>query len=367
MKELLRLEGITKSFGPVDAVSAVSMSVFDGEFLTVLGPSGSGKTTILRMIAGFDDPTSGRILLEGDDIASTPVNKRPFNTVFQDYALFPHMTVSGNIGYGLMVRRLPRREIRRRVDEALDMVALPGYGGRYPDQLSGGQRQRVALARSLILRPRILLLDEPLGALDLALRKKMQITLKEIQERVRITFIHVTHDQEEALSISDRIAIIHLGVLQQLDIPKAVYFRPSNRFVAKFMGENNLIEGNITAVTDAEVRAATGFGELRSCRDGLTARPAAADPVALVIRPENIHVVEGGDVDNAVDCLVVRDVFIGSENKLIVSPRGCPDIEIMVKAHSTSSLGTFTGSPIRIGWRKEDCWLIAGEKVEEKR
>ena len=250
------------------------------------------------------------------------------------------------------------------------MVALPGYGARYPDQLSGGQRQRVALARSLILRPRILLLDEPLGALDLALRKKMQITLKEIQERVRITFIHVTHDQEEALSISDRIAIIHLGVLQQVDIPKTIYFRPSNRFVAKFMGENNLIEGNITAVAEAEVRVTTRCGELRSCMDGLPGRPSAADAVALVIRPENIRIFEAGekgDGDNVVDCVVVRDVFIGSENKLIVSPRECPELEIMVKAHSTSNLRALTGSPLRVGWRREDCWLIAGEKREEQR
>ena len=362
MKELLRLDALTKSFGAVGAVNSVSMSVFDGEFLTVLGPSGSGKTTILRMIAGFERPTSGRILLDGEDISDMPVNRRPFNTVFQDYALFPHMTVSDNIGYGLKVRHAPRAEIRDRVAEALQSVDLAGYGARYPDQLSGGQRQRVALARSLILRPRILLLDEPLGALDLALRKKMQITLKEIQERVRITFIHVTHDQEEGLSISDRIAIINLGDLQQIAEPRDVYFRPENLFVARFMGENNLIAGRITRRDGDQVRVQTPLGEIRSRAAGLDDRAPADGTVSLVVRPENIFVMEE-DAPPDANCLeaeVVREVFIGSEDKLIVRPGNHPDTEIMVKVHSDAGRNARAGQKVRIGWRAENGWLIPG-------
>ena len=362
MKELLRLDSLTKAFGAVAAVNSVSMSVFDGEFLTVLGPSGSGKTTILRMIAGFEAPTSGRILLDGEDIADRPVNRRPFNTVFQDYALFPHMTVFDNIGYGLKVRHAPSAEIRSRVEEALKSVDLTGYGARYPDQLSGGQRQRVALARSLILRPRILLLDEPLGALDLALRKKMQITLKEIQEKVRITFIHVTHDQEEALSISDRIAIINLGDLQQVAEPKDVYFRPENLFVARFMGENNLIGGRLAWRNGDQVGIETPLGEIRSRAVGLGDEHPAGSAVSLVVRPENIFVTdEGGAEDmNCLDAEVVREVFIGSEDKLIVRPRNHPGMEIMVKIHSEAGRDARAGQKIRIGWRAKNGWVIPG-------
>jgi spermidine/putrescine transport system ATP-binding protein len=362
MKELLRLDGLTKAFGMVAAVNSVSMSVLDGEFLTVLGPSGSGKTTILRMIAGFEKPTAGRILLDGEDIVDTPVNRRPFNTVFQDYALFPHMTVAGNIGYGLKVRHAPKAEIRRRVEEALGTVDLSGYGARYPDQLSGGQRQRVALARSLILRPRILLLDEPLGALDLALRKKMQITLKEIQEKVRITFIHVTHDQEEALSISDRIAIINLGDLQQVAGPKDVYFRPSNMFVARFMGENNLIGGRLSWREGDRLRVETPVGTLHSSAAGLRDGDEAGAAVSVIVRPENIVVLEGGgpEAANTLEAEVVREVFIGSEDKLIVRPRECPGMEIMVKIRSDAGLDARAGQNVRIGWRAENCWLIPG-------
>jgi spermidine/putrescine transport system ATP-binding protein len=362
MKELLRLDALTKSFGAVAAVNSVSMSVLDGEFLTVLGPSGSGKTTILRMIAGFEQPTAGRILLDGKDISDMPVNRRPFNTVFQDYALFPHMTVSDNIGYGLKVRHAARTEITDRVQEALGSVDLAGYGARYPDQLSGGQRQRVALARSLILRPRILLLDEPLGALDLALRKKMQITLKEIQEKVKITFIHVTHDQEEALSISDRIAIINLGDLQQVAEPRDVYFRPENLFVARFMGENNLIEGRLARRNGDQVSVETPLGEVRSRAAGLDDKFPAEGMVSLVVRPENIFMVEGdapGDV-NCLDAEVVREVFIGSEDKLIVRPQNHPGVEIMMKIHSGAGRDARAGQKIRIGWRAENGWLIPG-------
>src|SRR5438309_5342579 len=237
----VHLERIRKVFGETEAVAGIDLEIADGEFFSMLGPSGSGKTTTLRMIAGFEQPTSGRILLHGRDVTGVPPFDRDVNTVFQDYALFPHMNVADNVGYGLMVRRVERAERERRVTDALRMVRLTGFGGRKPSQLSGGQRQRVALARALVNRPRVLLLDEPLGALDLKLREEMQIELKAIQKQVGITFIYVTHDQQEALTMSDRIAVFNTGRIEQIGTPADVYERPATRFVAGFVGTSNLL------------------------------------------------------------------------------------------------------------------------------
>src|ERR1051325_7201174 len=232
-----------KLVGSVKAVDDVSMQIRNGEFFSLLGPSGSGKTTSLRMIAGFDQPTSGQILLDGRDVSRLPPYERDVNTVFQDYALFPHMTVGDNIAYGLMVKKVPKPEREKRVDEMLDLVSLTGFSGRKPSQLSGGQRQRVALGRALINHPKVLLLDEPLGALDLKLRQQMQVELKAIQRRVGITFIFVTHDQEEALTMSDRLAVFNLGKIEQIGTPAEVYECPTTGFVAGFVGTSNLISG----------------------------------------------------------------------------------------------------------------------------
>ena len=247
------LEDVVKRFGDVVAVDGVSLDVRPGEFFSLLGPSGSGKTTCLRMIAGFEQPTSGRILLGGRDVSDLPPFEREVNTVFQDYALFPHMTVAQNVGYGLMVRKIPKEERGRRVSDALEMVRLEQMGSRKPGQLSGGQRQRVALARSLVLRPKVLLLDEPLGALDLKLRQDMQIELKHIQQTVGITFIYVTHDQEEALSMSDRLAVFSQGRIEQVGSPAEVYERPATAFVANFVGTSNVL-GDGTAVRPEKLR-----------------------------------------------------------------------------------------------------------------
>ena len=238
----VRLEGLTKLYGEVTAVGGIDLGSA-GEFFSLLGPSGSGKTTTLRMIAGFELPTAGRILLDGQDVSRLPPYERDVNTVFQDYALFPHMTVADNVAYGLMIRKVSRDERRQRVTEALRMVRLEGYEERKPGQLSGGQRQRVALARALVNRPSVLLLDEPLGALDLKLREEMQIELKTIQQEVGITFIYVTHDQDEALAMSDRMAIFDRGLIEQVGPPAEVYEPPATAFVAGFVGTSNLLDG----------------------------------------------------------------------------------------------------------------------------
>ncbi len=238
-------EHVSRHFGTIKAVDKATFSVADGAFFTMLGPSGSGKTTCLRMIAGFDLPTSGIIRVFGEDVTNKPPYERDVNTVFQDYALFPHMTVAQNVEYGLMIRKVPKPERQKRVQEMLDLVHLPDVGGRKPNQLSGGQRQRIALARALINRPKILLLDEPLGALDLKLRQQMQVELKAIQQEVGITFVFVTHDQEEAMALSDQIAVFNHGKIEQIGSPQDLYERPQTAFVANFVGTSNLISGEV--------------------------------------------------------------------------------------------------------------------------
>jgi putative spermidine/putrescine transport system ATP-binding protein len=295
----IRLRGLRKEFGKVVAVDGIDLDIADGEFFAILGPSGSGKTTVLRMIAGFESPTSGAIQLGGVDATRIPPFRRDVNTVFQDYALFPHMTVAQNIEYGLRVRRVPRAERSRRVAEALAMVRLPDLGARKPAELSGGQRQRIALARALINRPRVLLLDEPLGALDLKLREQMQIELKGIQRDVGITFVFVTHDQDEALTLCDRLAVMREGRLEQVGPAAAVYERPASQFVAQFVGTSNVIAGPA---------AQRIFG--------------APDPVA--VRPEKVRIQARDAVPVApagqprVDGVVREVVYSGAATRVVV-------------------------------------------------
>jgi putative spermidine/putrescine transport system ATP-binding protein len=300
----VRLAGVRKAYGDVVAVDDVELEVGSGEFFTMLGPSGSGKTTTLRLIAGFEQPDAGRIELAGRDVTRVPPYARDVNTVFQDYALFPHMTVADNVGYGLRVKGVPRKERRRRVDEILKIVQLPGLGDRKPSQLSGGQRQRVALARAMINHPQVLLLDEPLGALDLKLRQEMQIELKRIQRAVRevgITFVYVTHDQEEALTMSDRIAVFNRGRIEQVGTPAEVYERPANEFVAGFVGASNVLHRHARSYTvrPEKIRMTPDGGVRRDDENAATGRIRDVVYAGMVTR----YVV---DLDDGGELVVVR-------------------------------------------------------------
>ncbi len=303
--------GANKRYGTVAALDDVSLKFVDGEFFGLLGPSGSGKTTLLRSIAGFIELDSGQVLLDGEDIGPIPVHKRDIGMVFQNYALFPHMTVFDNVAFGLSVRKMPAGEIKQRVDEILGLVRLAGLQERKPKQLSGGQQQRVALARALVTRPKVLLLDEPLGALDKHLREEMQVELRRIQREVGITTIFVTHDQEEAMTLSDRIAIMSQGKIEQLGAPLEVYEHPTNRFAAGFLGVANFLEGRVAAVSGHEAQIDLKLG-------GQAIAPAggyrSGDAALLAVRPEKISVASGQG-ETSVNCLtgtVVSAIFSGS-------------------------------------------------------
>jgi putative spermidine/putrescine transport system ATP-binding protein len=336
----VRLEGVEKRYGDVVAVAGIDLDVRDGEFFSMLGPSGSGKTTTLRMIAGFEQPTVGRIMLHGRDVTGIPPFDRDVNTVFQDYALFPHLSVGNNVAYGLMVRKVPKAERTARVGEALRMVRLEGYERRKPSQLSGGQRQRVALARALVNRPRVLLLDEPLGALDLKLREEMQIELKAIQQQVGITFIYVTHDQEEALTMSDRLAVFNAGRIEQLGSPADVYERPSSRFVAGFVGTSNLLSGEVA-------QAVLG-------RSG-----------TFTIRPEKIRVTEpeastGADETSALGT-IHSVVYLGPDTRFIVELDAGARLVVTEQNLSTTSTEVLEqqGKAVRLIWKRQHELAIA--------
>ena len=306
---ILQLQQLTKRFDAFTAVDDLSLDIAAGEFLTFLGASGSGKTTTLRMIAGFERPTSGEILMEGTSITPLPPFKRDINTVFQSYALFPHMSVRDNVGYGLRMRGVPKAEIGKRVEEALQMVQLGHLGERAPRQLSGGQQQRVALARALVNRPRVLLLDEPLGALDLKLRKEMQLELKQLNKRLGITFIYVTHDQEEALTMSDRIALMRNGKIEQLSGPREMYEEPVSRYVADFIGETNLLQSTAARRLGGSAARLTIGG--REFDATATKSWEEGKPAWLAVRPEHVYAVTSGDGSHWLPVRVVDVIFTG--------------------------------------------------------
>lgn len=359
---LLELKSVTKSFGPVTVLEDINLAVHDGEFITILGPSGSGKTTILRMIGGFTAPSGGEILLDGQDILGAPINRRPFNTVFQDYALFPHLTVARNVGYGLTVRGVPHGERRRRVAEALDLVQLGDLADRYPAQISGGQRQRVALARAIICQPRLILLDEPLAALDVELRKQMQLFLKKIQREIKTTFLFVTHDQEEAIAMADRICVMSFGSVLQIGSPHEVYYRPKSEFVARFFGDNNLIEGRLADGNATRRRIETAIGPLVCAVDGqpdVAGAPAGRAAFA-VFRPETVVLGRGGEAENACTGEVMAVGFGGATTLTEVS-LSTANGPIGVRIKTTSRVdGARVGSGDRVvlNWSAADCRLV---------
>ena len=328
---LIEIRGLSKSFGEVKAVAGVDLDINAGEFITLLGPSGSGKTTVLRMIAGFEDPDSGTIKLNGEDITHLPPYDRDVNTVFQDYALFPHMDVITNIEYGLRVKKVNKEERRKKALEALEQVRLSGYEKRKPSQLSGGQRQRVALARALVNRPSVLLLDEPLGALDLKLRQQMQIELKELQREVGITFIFVTHDQEEALTMSDRIAVFDKGKIQQLDRPAAIYEKPVNEFVAGFVGVSNLITGKA---------AQTLLGKSGT----------------FTVRPEKIQIDKAQGAAG-----IVKEVeYLGPSTRFIVDLDAGARLVVLRQNTEESAVDVMSmrGKKVNLSWAKESEYQV---------
>ena len=329
-------DGVVKVFGaPPNAVAAldnVSLEIRDNEFFTLLGPSGCGKTTLLRIIAGLEQLTSGAVFLYGDEIERLPPNKRPVNTVFQHYALFPHMTVTENVAFGLRRLRWPGPEITQRVDQMLELVQLSELADRRPAQLSGGQQQRVALARALAPNPKVLLLDEPLSALDLKLRQAMRVELKQLQEETGITFIFVTHDQEEALTMSDRIAVMSAGRVQQVGSPTDIYERPANRFVAEFIGDTNLLDVTVKSL------ASNGWAECVTA-DGVTLmahaaeRPEIGQRAYVSIRPEKLTLMQPGEDNNLVPCAVKRHIYLGTDTQVLV--RLSDGSEVMVRSQNS--------------------------------
>lgn len=311
---VVRLVDVEKNYGDNRIVKKINIDVAEGEFLTLLGPSGCGKTTTLRMIAGFETVTNGTILLEGEDVRDKKPNERDVNTVFQNYALFPHMNIKDNISFGLVEKRVPKKEIKQRVSEMLKLVRLEGMEHRMPSQLSGGQKQRVAIARALVNRPKVLLLDEPLGALDLKLRKQMQSELKHLQQKLGITFIYVTHDQEEALTMSDRIAVMNDGVIEQIGTPREIYDTPKTKFVADFIGESNIIEGYSQKVNDGLMRIIFESGKALVHDKGID----VDEMLYICVRPENLRVTREPVKGFSIKGRVKEHIFTGSSTKTII-------------------------------------------------
>ena len=350
-KVIVEIKDVNKIYGGTNhVVKDLSISVYEGEFLTLLGSSGCGKTTTIRMIAGFEESTSGTILVEGEDIENKEPYERNVNTVFQSYALFPHMTIFDNVAYGLKMKKYKKAEIKTKVMKMLDLVQLGGFERRYPSQLSGGQKQRVAIARALINQPRVLLLDEPLGALDLKLRKQMQLELKRLQKKLNITFIYVTHDQEEALSMSDRIAIMHDGVLEQIGKPYEIYEKPATKFVATFIGETNLFEGRVTSVDGNKVSINIETGMISGVGENFKEN----DMIAVSVRPERMKYsltpIEGFTIEGKVK----DQIYVGSVLKAIIVIGNGNEIKIERLAGSElPSEGT-----VYIYWEDEDAKLI---------
>ena len=359
-RELVRIEGVTKRFGKVVAVDDVTLSIYENEFFALLGPSGCGKTTLLRILAGFETPDSGRVLLDGADLVGVKPYRRPLNMMFQSYALFPHMSVERNVAYGLEAERRPKEEIRERVAEALRMTRLEELASRRPAQLSGGQRQRVALARALVKRPRLLLLDEPLSALDRQIREEMQVELKRLQHAVGITFVVVTHDQEEALGLADRVAVMREGRVVQAGTPDELYERPTSAYVASFLGESNLLPGVLRGAAGATFLE-TDVGRIpvdspAGLREG--------ERAYVLIRPERLRVEPAARATDglaAVTGTVAEVIYTGATRKLVVDVGGGRSIIARVPSAGAALAHAVPGAEVRLAWEPREAVVLAAE------
>jgi len=356
----VRLEAVVKRFGDLVAVRDLDLEIERGEFFTLLGPSGCGKTTTLRMIAGFEEPSEGRILIDGADVSGLPPYRRPTNTVFQSYALFPHLSVGENVAYGLRRKKVDREEIRRRVAAELERVGLAGEINRRPNQLSGGQQQRVALARALVNLPKVLLLDEPLGALDLKLRKGLQIELKRIQREVGITFVYVTHDQEEALTMSDRIAVMREGRIEQVDAPEEIYEHPATTFVAGFIGVSNLMPGEVTGRANGRTRVRLDSGvEFEASSNGV----GPGERCHAVVRPEKLVIGDAGGSaagNPSVEATVESSVYLGTSTQIVAVLPGDVRMTVLVPNADESERARLPGggARVRLSWAPEHVHLV---------
>jgi len=356
VSQIVLLEGITKHFGDVVALDNVTLQVQSGEFLSLLGPSGCGKTTLLRTCAGLETPTKGRVILEGKDVTDVPPHKRPVNMVFQRWALFPHKTVAENIAFGLIVKKTPRSDIARQVRSMLELVKMEGYEDRYPKQLSGGQAQRVALARALVLEPKVLLLDEPLGSLDLKLRKGMQIELINIHRRLGTTFIYVTHDQEEALSMSDRVAVMNEGIIVQEGTPAEIYQHPGSVFAAQFIGEAILFEGRVESQDETHCHVASDdFMLLCPSRPDLR----IGQQVVLCVRPERVRIGSALDnsLDNHLEGSILNTIFKGPAVHYQVQVAGGPVVTVQQNLEQDIPLYE-AGSTVHLNWSSKNCTVL---------
>ena len=350
-KNIVELTGVNKIYGTNHVVKDLTLTVEEGEFLTLLGSSGCGKTTTLRMIAGFEEPTTGSIKVEGEAIEEKEPYERDVNTVFQSYALFPHKTIYDNIAYGLKMKKVPKKEIAERVKEMMELVQLEGFEKRYPNQLSGGQKQRVAIAGALINRPKVLLLDEPLGALDLKLRKQMQLELKRLQKKLNITFIYVTHDQEEALTMSDRIAIMHDGVMDQIATPTEIYEHPATKFVATFIGETNIFEGMAKIVDGDNITIGIENGDITGCGADF----AAGEFITVSVRPEKMKYSYEPVEGFTIAARIVDYIYVGNIVKCVAELPNKTQVKIERLAGEEVPA---IGDVVCLYWNKEDAVLI---------
>jgi spermidine/putrescine transport system ATP-binding protein len=357
----VELHGVSKHFDDLVAVQNMDLVIRPGEFFTLLGPSGCGKTTTLRMVAGFEQPTAGRVLIDGADVAGLPPHRRPTNTVFQTYALFPHLSVGENVAFGLRRKKVARQEITRRVASELDRVGLAAEINRRPAQLSGGQQQRVALARALVNLPKVLLLDEPLGALDLKLRKGLQLELKRIQREVGITFVYVTHDQEEALTMSDRIAVMNRGAVEQVGVPEDVYERPETTFVAGFIGVSNLMPGTVASVNGGRIRVELESGVAVEASGNAL---APGERCHAVVRPEKLHIVRAEepapDGRPSVEGVVDSSVYLGTTTQIVVRLKGDVPMTVLVPNADEAERQRLPGggASVRLSWAPEHIHLV---------